>query len=66
MSWQPIETAPDGERVLVSYLFHGVRRDSQIDIKEILSDNRGDRCIWPSKYYEATHWMPLPAPPDKP
>jgi hypothetical protein len=57
--WQPIETAPEGVRILVSYLFHGERRPSQVDIKELC---RG-KIIWPSNFYDATHWQPLPAPP---
>lgn len=59
MTWQPIETAPDGERILVSYLFHGRRQPGQVDIKE----HHLGKFIWPSRYFEATHWMPLPEPP---
>jgi hypothetical protein len=59
-TWQPIETAPEGERILVAYLFHGKGRASQVDIKE---QNCGV-FIWPSKFYTATHWMPLPAAPE--
>ena len=57
--WQPIDTAPEGERILVSYLFHGRSRPGQVDIKE---KARGE-FIWPSRYYQATHWMPLPEAP---
>ena len=57
--WKPIETAPEGERILVAYKFHGVARPTQVDIKE--------RCdgkfIWPSRFYDAYLWMPLPEPP---
>lgn len=57
--WRPIETVPEGERVLVAYKFHGVYRPSQVDIKEWCDGG----FIWPSRYYESVAWMPLPPPP---
>jgi hypothetical protein len=59
-TWRDISTAPKGVPVLVSYLFHGKRRASQVAIKEATDDG----FMWPSRYYEATHWQPLPAAPE--
>lgn len=56
--WQPIETAPDRVRILVSYDYIQGNKTSGVEIKE--------RCdgefIWPSRYYVATGWQPLPPP----
>ena len=48
--WQPIETAPKGERVLVYNPLNG-RRD-------IVNG-------WEDKSIFATHWMPIPEPPSE-
>ncbi len=60
MKWQPIETAPDGERVLV------FSPGEELAVCEAIVDGGG-------RYYDpvylewdgrgATHWMPLPEPP---
>lgn len=59
MQWRPIETCPEDQPVLIRYHFHGVWRPSQIAIKE----KSGGKFIWPSKFYDATDWMPLPGAP---
>lgn len=68
--WQPIETAPkDGEWVIIyddqyrhshaSYLishWHG-----SLKVWAGRSNSQGRFATWD----EATHWMPLPAPPEQ-
>ena len=68
MKWEPIETAPRGEEVLLGWwesdglgggrwtaevacASHGWRRGSISNM---------------SKHGRATHWMPLPPPPEAP
>lgn len=51
--WQPIETAPEGERVL-TYFSDG---DFLLCFAAEWKRDEGDD-VWP------THWMPLPEPPD--
>jgi hypothetical protein len=66
MEWQPIETAPkDKERVLIFSERRGVRE------ARFYCEN-SDGTVWYDTmvgggpmtiFYDATHWMPLPAPP---
>jgi hypothetical protein len=79
MTWQPIETAPkDGTRVLVygvplSYDGSDYGEPAGISVAEYVShNNAGTEKAWylPDYYcydtsYEATHWMPLPSPPEE-
>lgn len=54
--WQPIETAPHGEYVL---LF-----EPRVPRKTIDTPARMIVERWPTHYpRKASHWMPLPAPP---
>lgn len=60
--WQPIETAPkDGRQILIatrSYIYGVTMAAWMEDVPEpAFMDDSGD------SYFDATHWMPLPAPP---
>lgn len=55
MEWQPIETVPIGERVLVAILY--------LDGWEQFVDSMDADGEWEITDGEATHWMPLPEPP---
>lgn len=56
MKWQPIETAPkDG-------IFLGYNIDIGI-FTACLHDKRGVLYHWNHEPAPATHWMPLPEPP---
>ncbi len=57
--WKTIDSAPEGERILVSYLFHGKSRQGQV----VITERNNGNFIWPSRFYDAVAWMPLPAPP---
>ncbi len=73
MEWQPIETAPkDGRSILLG----GGLWDDE-DVSEVIGLAHWDEkskgwlvacheggyvCAW---YTDATHWMPLPEPPQK-
>jgi hypothetical protein len=62
MTWQPIETAPnDGTSVL---LFLPDRWGGVVTIADYDLDDWSDRGG--SELITATHWMPLPAPPETP
>jgi len=59
MEWQPIETAPqDGTEILIAgrYDFSGVWDMA-------VGDCRGGKARPFVGEHTATHWMPLPAPP---
>lgn len=58
LSWRPIETAKDGDWVLVHYNYHG--ESGHIAVKQ---RNNG-QWAFPSKFHVPTHWMPLPEPPE--
>lgn len=59
-TWQPIETAPDNQRVLVFDTDYAIR----IAIKEGDDWWSGYDCYGNDvELYCITHWMPLPAPP---
>lgn len=60
--WQPIETAPRDERFILVFAEHG------IDVAYFFGERVvGARTalLWCNNdvIFEATHWMPLPAPP---
>lgn len=62
MEWQPIETAPKGDRDRFM-VFDGV---GEWIAWRICGDIRGyevDGFELPSDLYPPTHWMPLPEPP---
>lgn len=58
MTWQPIETAPTGEKILVAY-DHG-SYERRVAFKSLINGRwySHDQPIIPP-----THWMPLPDPP---
>lgn len=60
MEWQPIETAPKGERVLVYFPRTG-RKEAMI----IAASNPTGSQWWAKHIGNLfpTHWMPLPEPP---
>lgn len=63
--WQPIETIPSGERVLVwvaTKLMYGVQFGSAYRHAdgEIVAKPEGSQGNWSR---DITHWMPLPAGP---
>lgn len=58
--WQPIETAPEGEEILVYAPIDGV-------VSSIYKFGAWQKLIMVyggSKTNEPTHWMPLPEPPE--
>ena len=66
--WQPIETAPkDGTHFLVWDSFYGIRigrahiRHDHDDWLSYMDGHKGSS----KGGIRATHWMPLPAPPQK-
>ena len=61
MEWQPIETAPDKQDVLVWNAMTGAYVSRHDGVGEWpLGFWRGDLGEW---YPRPTHWMPLPNPP---
>jgi hypothetical protein len=57
--WQPIETAPkDGTPILCGFPDNFHAQHGHFD------DNTGKWGQLISFYYQPTHWMPLPAPPE--
>jgi hypothetical protein len=63
--WQPIETAPQGQRVLV-YLGGRVTIAQDININKENDEDQQWVLSWhgPISINEMpTHWMPLPSPP---
>jgi hypothetical protein len=63
--WQPIETAPFGERVLLGWRHW---RDWQwcMEVGPAISGWKRGNISNVSKHGSATHWMPLPEPPNVP
>jgi hypothetical protein len=67
MDWQPIETAPSDQRVLVNFKGAGpivaYRTPDQPDYWTRYI-GFGKSTYWPTVHGDfATHWMPLPAAP---
>ena len=70
MNWQPIETAPTNERVLIfvpkachfdTGIYCAIKLDRGADPRWELTSLYGRIDIDP--FYAPTHWMPLPASP---
>ena len=62
MNWQPIETAPYGERILVYNPVCGIYSSERVDSGEYpLGIWNGHFGPW---YPAPTHWMSLPEPPE--
>ena len=64
--WRPIETMPKGERVLVYARWEG---EVSGDVERFEVHIAEDQYIEGGDYYasyhrDATHWMPLPQPPE--
>lgn len=75
MEWQPIETAPrDGTRILLYRPLAERTNDDPIDIKRGVPRNSHcweetippgmDATNYTDGACKATHWMPLPEPPN--
>ena len=67
--WQPIETAPkDGTEVLLGRFAEGCRRHGRIRVDRWSLPEHGRGWIGFGQFnpesWPATHWMPLPKPPD--
>jgi hypothetical protein len=67
-SWQPMETAPLGERVLVNFKGFGAivaYREAPDPVRWIRYLGFGKSAFWPSVHADyATHWRPLPPSPE--
>lgn len=61
MNWQPIETAPDGESVLLAYKFGLGCAIGHKDDGGVWRGHEGTN--WGNGLARFTHWMPLPEPP---
>ena len=64
MDWQPIETAPRNQPVLVA---EAISDRYFVTVRELSRDYRGE-SVWTGGGYgdpppDPTHWMPLPDPP---
>lgn len=57
MEWQPIETAPEEQRVL------GFVREGEAEIVIYWGEGEGWSLESTGETVEITHWMPLPEPP---
>lgn len=65
--WQPIETAPHGEDVLLFCPDRGCPTNrARIELGQASHGERGNGWSSMSFHSWATHWMPLPAPPATP
>lgn len=67
--WQPIETAPKDGRVVLALPVYGAHTGTFLHWDAWSDDMSGDHqeeniySGW--RIADATHWMPLPTPPDK-
>ena len=67
MNWQPIETAPKGNSVLLCVvgtvipIYCGKQRYGNLG--EPQGDEYRWRCDSSGRFANPTHWMPLPEPP---
>ena len=75
MTWQPIETAPKDGIGLIAYAAteRNMTFPGRVDVVVAYFDEDGQVCEYGngkpdigivSGYWRATHWMPLPAPPE--
>jgi hypothetical protein len=62
LTWQPIETAPMRNSVLVCFWNH----DVLIAMRDDVDGSDGFYCAHVGKLNRPTHWMPLPNPPSSP
>lgn len=69
MEWQPIETATEGQSVLVFDDVSGISR-AILDDEEWLAEASNTEWAYRSDGYIVrlcpTHWMPFPVPPASP
>jgi hypothetical protein len=56
MNWQPIETAPCDDHMVIIYWENGM-----MSVEDL--DHDSDPMYWQG--VGATHWMPLPEPPNE-
>jgi hypothetical protein len=59
MDWQPIETAPSDTQVLLYTPNLHESNPERIESRVYHDSRAGSRHAW------ATHWMPLPPPPNQ-
>ncbi|WP_082430767.1 DUF551 domain-containing protein [Novosphingobium sp. KN65.2] len=68
--WQPIETAPKDGRCIIVGRFTGKKNnhDGLVQVDRWHNRERGDSYNgfgkFNNQFWPATHWMPLPAPPE--
>jgi hypothetical protein len=60
MDWQPIETAPHEQKVLVGWWYNGEWMSEATMASHGWRRNGISTMSW---HGQATHWQPLPAPP---
>ena len=59
MKWQPIKTCPFDTMVLVYSPDRGITNEAMIECVIAKSNHSGSHHAW------ATHWIPLPQPPEE-
>jgi hypothetical protein len=63
LAWQPIDTAPSGVHVLITYPIHRGGATTGLMVLRAKKDSLGwDTDVWRC-HEEPLHWMPLPEPP---
>lgn len=62
MTWQPIETAPKDEPILITRFAPGTQWHGRMAV-DVKSAGRGFGCF--NQWYPPTHWQPLPELPDQ-
>ena len=63
--WQPIETAPNDDRIVMVYFGPEQSLDGYVAVGHFFQYDVMPKRLptgWPS-IIQPTHWMPLPAPP---
>ena len=63
LMWRQIETAPHGEPVLLGWWYEGKWRN---EVAPATTGWRRGAYSTMSQHGQATHWLPLPAPPRSP
>lgn len=65
--WQPIETAPKDQKILLGRFVKGDEHDGYISVDRWRSRETGSSYEgfgqFNERYWPATHWMPLQPPP---